>query len=162
EEGTPLRAWLYSVARNLVRDHARWAVLDESSLGTVGAWWYFAAPAGPGAPDEAAIAADARRRLERAFVRLPAPALETPALLAHLAGALARRLASGSDRDDAPRRPLRLPRRRRPDQVHRPPRRPVEDVGNDLPRGLDARVVAARAHPAEPRLRPLATRSRHS
>jgi RNA polymerase sigma factor (sigma-70 family) len=82
EEGTHLRAWLYAVARNLFRDHARWAMLDEASLGTLGAWWYFAGATGRGGPDETAIAADAARRLERAFGRLPATGREILLLVA--------------------------------------------------------------------------------
>jgi RNA polymerase sigma-70 factor (ECF subfamily) len=82
EEGTNLRAWLYAVARNLFRDHARRAGLDAASLGTLGGWWYLDVPVGPGAPDETAIAADAARRLERAFARLPANAREILLLVA--------------------------------------------------------------------------------
>jgi RNA polymerase sigma factor (sigma-70 family) len=82
DEGTNLRAWLYAVARNLFRDHARWAVLDAASLATLGAWWYLDTSAGPGAPDEAALAADLARRLERAFGRLPVTAREILLLVA--------------------------------------------------------------------------------
>ena len=77
---TEVRAWLYSVARNLARSHARWAVLDGQALAALGTWWYLAAASE--APHDAAVAADAARRLERAFARLPVTGREVLLLVA--------------------------------------------------------------------------------
>jgi RNA polymerase sigma-70 factor (ECF subfamily) len=79
---TQLRAWLYAVARNLFRDHARWAILDGERLATLATWWYLAGPAGAGPPDEAAIASAAATRLERAIGRLTATSREVLLLVA--------------------------------------------------------------------------------
>jgi RNA polymerase sigma-70 factor (ECF subfamily) len=77
---TDLRAWLYAVARNLVRSHARWAVVDAARTAELARWWYLEAPAE--APHEAAVGADAARRLERALARLPLAAREVLVLVA--------------------------------------------------------------------------------
>jgi RNA polymerase sigma-70 factor (ECF subfamily) len=66
---TQLGPWLYAVARNLVRSHARWSVGDAAGLAALARWWYFEAPAS--APLDAAVAADAARRLEAGIARLP-------------------------------------------------------------------------------------------
>jgi RNA polymerase sigma-70 factor (ECF subfamily) len=82
EPDTQLRAWLYAVARNLYRDHARWAVLDGERLGTLASWWHLSAASGEGAPEAAAIASAARARLERAIARLPTAGREVLLLVA--------------------------------------------------------------------------------
>jgi RNA polymerase sigma-70 factor (ECF subfamily) len=78
---TELRAWLYAVARNLVRSHARWAVVDAASVRALASWWYFPARA-EGPPHEAAVAAQAARKLEDALARLPASGREVLLLVA--------------------------------------------------------------------------------
>jgi RNA polymerase sigma-70 factor (ECF subfamily) len=77
---TEPRAWLYTVARNLVRSHARWAVVDAASVAALASWWYLEAPVA--SPHEAAVAADAGRALERAFARLPLAGREVLVLVA--------------------------------------------------------------------------------
>jgi RNA polymerase sigma factor (sigma-70 family) len=78
---TDLRAWLYAVARNLARSHARWAVLDAASVAAVARWWYL--PGSSGAtPHEAAVASAAAARLERALARLPSAGREILLLVA--------------------------------------------------------------------------------
>ncbi len=81
EPDTQLRAWLYTVARNLHRDHARWAVLDGERLGTLASWWHLGAT-DANAPDEAARASATAARLERAIDRLPASGREVLLLVA--------------------------------------------------------------------------------
>ncbi|HVX97842.1 MAG TPA: RNA polymerase sigma factor [Polyangia bacterium] len=71
---TRLGPWLYTVARNLVRSHARWSVGDAAGLAALASWWYLEAPAS--APLEAVLAADAARRLEAGIARLPASGRE--------------------------------------------------------------------------------------
>ena len=77
---TELRAWLYTVARNLVRSHARAALVDATGVAALARWWYL--EASDAAPDEAAAAADAATRLERALGRLPLAAREVLLLVA--------------------------------------------------------------------------------
>ncbi|HEY2729030.1 MAG TPA: RNA polymerase sigma factor [Polyangia bacterium] len=77
---TELRAWLYAVARNLVRSHARFALADAAGMAALAHWWYLDAPAP--APDEAAVAADAGARLVRAMARLPIAGREVLSLVA--------------------------------------------------------------------------------
>jgi RNA polymerase sigma-70 factor (ECF subfamily) len=77
---TNLRAWLYTVARNLARSHARWAGLDASSVAAVARWWYLPAPGA--SPHDAAVAAVAAARLQRALDRLPAQGREILLLVA--------------------------------------------------------------------------------
>jgi RNA polymerase sigma-70 factor (ECF subfamily) len=79
---TSLRAWLYTVARNLVRSHARWAVLDAASVRALESWWYLRAPASSAPPHDTAVAAQAAARLERALARLPATGREVLLLVA--------------------------------------------------------------------------------
>ena len=74
------RAWLYTVARNLVRSHARWALVDAAGVAALASWWYLEAPSA--APHEAAVGADAGRRLERALGRLPIAGREVLLLVA--------------------------------------------------------------------------------
>jgi RNA polymerase sigma-70 factor (ECF subfamily) len=77
---TELGAWLYAVARNLVRSHARWAVVDAAGVAALSRWWHLEAPGA--APHDAAVAADAARRLERAFAGLPLAGREVLLLVA--------------------------------------------------------------------------------
>jgi RNA polymerase sigma-70 factor (ECF subfamily) len=79
---TELRAWLYAVARNLARSHARWSVVDAASVRALAGWWYLGAPRSEGPPHEAAVAAQAARRLEEALARLPASGREVLLLVA--------------------------------------------------------------------------------
>jgi RNA polymerase sigma factor (sigma-70 family) len=71
---TELRAWLYTVARNLVRSHARTAIVEAAGVDALARWWYRAASGAT--PDEVAVGTDAARRLERALSRLPLAARE--------------------------------------------------------------------------------------
>lgn len=66
---TNLRAWLYTVARNLYRSHRRRALLDLDLLRL----WKWAARDQSSAPSphEAAVASEAERRLEAAVAALP-------------------------------------------------------------------------------------------
>jgi RNA polymerase sigma-70 factor (ECF subfamily) len=77
---TELGAWLYTVARNLVRSHARWAVVDAASVAAVATWWYLETPGA--APHDAAVAADVAARLERAVARMPIAGREVLLLVA--------------------------------------------------------------------------------
>ena len=77
---TELGAWLYTVARNLVRSHARAALVDAAGVAALARWWYREAPGA--APDDAAVAADAVGRLERAVARLPLAGREVLLLVA--------------------------------------------------------------------------------
>jgi RNA polymerase sigma factor (sigma-70 family) len=77
---TQLRAWLYAVARNLARSHARFALVDAAGVAALARWWYRDAPVA--APDETAIAADASACLARAMARLPIAGREVLSLVA--------------------------------------------------------------------------------
>jgi RNA polymerase sigma-70 factor (ECF subfamily) len=77
---TEPRAWLYAVARNLVRSHARWALGDAAAVASFASWWYLDGP--HAAPHDAAVAADAARCLERGLSRLPLAAREVLLLVA--------------------------------------------------------------------------------
>ncbi|HVZ74455.1 MAG TPA: RNA polymerase sigma factor [Polyangia bacterium] len=81
EADTNLRAWLLTVARNLHRDHARWAGLDGERLEALARWWYLDA-SDRQAPESAAIAADVGARVERAMAQLPTSAREILSLVA--------------------------------------------------------------------------------
>jgi RNA polymerase sigma-70 factor (ECF subfamily) len=77
---TELRAWLYAVARNLARSHARFGLAEARGVAALARWWYLD-PRG-GAPEDAAVAADAAARLERALARLPLAGREVLLLVA--------------------------------------------------------------------------------
>lgn len=64
---TELRAWLFTVARNLYRSHRRWALLDAGRLRELG----LLRAANPPGPFEAAAESAARRELEAALAVLP-------------------------------------------------------------------------------------------
>lgn len=75
---TPLRAWLFTVARNLFASHRRWAVLDADRLRELG---LLPKKLGP-SPFEHAAATQAEARLERALAELPVPHREAVLLVA--------------------------------------------------------------------------------
>jgi len=77
---TELRPWLYAVARNLVRSHARFAVADAAGVAALARWWYLDARGAE--PENAAVAADEAARLERALARLPLAGREVLLLVA--------------------------------------------------------------------------------
>ena len=64
---TELRAWLFTVARNLYRSHRRWAVLDAGRLRELGLLPAKSAPS----PFESTAESEARRELEAALADLP-------------------------------------------------------------------------------------------
>jgi RNA polymerase sigma-70 factor (ECF subfamily) len=66
-EGTPLRPWLFTVARNLFRSHRRWRLLDADRLRQLGWLPRAALPS----PFEALAASTAQRALEHALSQLP-------------------------------------------------------------------------------------------
>ncbi|MEY4546468.1 MAG: hypothetical protein RL685_2663 [Pseudomonadota bacterium] len=66
-EGTQLRPWLFTVARNLYRSHRRWHLLDAERLRQLGWLPQAALPS----PLEALSASTAQRALERALSQLP-------------------------------------------------------------------------------------------
>ena len=74
---TNLRAWLFTVARNLARSHRRWAWLDASRLLT----WRDPASTGP-SPADLAEASDLQRRVEAALAALPPSSREVLLLVA--------------------------------------------------------------------------------
>ena len=79
-DDTVLRAWLFTVARNLFLSHRRWSLLDGSRLDELFRW-------GKGAVDErtpeaTAAGSQAQRRLEAALERLPLKHREALALVA--------------------------------------------------------------------------------
>jgi RNA polymerase sigma-70 factor (ECF subfamily) len=77
---TALRAWLFTVARNLFLSHRRWSLLDGSRLAEL-----FEGSRGrvdAHTPEDRAQAAQAQVHLERAFERLPLKDREALALVA--------------------------------------------------------------------------------
>jgi RNA polymerase sigma-70 factor (ECF subfamily) len=77
---TVLRAWLFTVARNLFLSHRRWSLLDGSRLTELFRW--SSSGRGTRTPEDSAQAAQAQRRLERAFERLSLKDREALALVA--------------------------------------------------------------------------------
>lgn len=67
-EDTVLRAWLFTVARNLWRSHQRWAWLDGQRLAELASR---AAGVSPPSPLEVASASEVGRQVERALAALP-------------------------------------------------------------------------------------------
>jgi RNA polymerase sigma-70 factor (ECF subfamily) len=66
-DDTELRAWLFTVARNLHTSHRRWVLLDEERLRSLGFWPRRA----PHTPFEQASANEAERKAEAAIASLP-------------------------------------------------------------------------------------------
>lgn len=77
---TRLAAWLFTVARNLHRDHRRRLLLHEDRLDTI-AHWPGMARVAP-SPLDLAEADEGRRRLETALAQLPPPQREAVLLVA--------------------------------------------------------------------------------
>ena len=71
---TRLRAWLYTVARNLHRDHRRRRLLDLDRLESLALWPEHRAPTT--SPLDLTEADETRRRLEHALLRVPEPMRE--------------------------------------------------------------------------------------
>jgi RNA polymerase sigma factor (sigma-70 family) len=78
-DDTNVRAWLYTVARNLHRSHERWTLVDQRSLAALSRWWHVGAPT---APEERLAAGAALARLEAAIRELPAAQREVLLLVA--------------------------------------------------------------------------------
>ncbi len=77
---TNLRAWLYTVARNLHRSHRRRALLD---LDLLRFWKWAPRDQSPAAsPHDQAVVSEAQRRLEAAVAALPGRAAEIVLLVA--------------------------------------------------------------------------------
>jgi RNA polymerase sigma-70 factor (ECF subfamily) len=66
-DDTELRAWLFTVARNLHTSHRRWVLLDEDRLRSLGFW----PRRSPSTPFEQASAHEAERKAETALASLP-------------------------------------------------------------------------------------------
>jgi RNA polymerase sigma-70 factor (ECF subfamily) len=71
---TRLRAWLFTVARNLQRDHRRRRLLDLDRLESLSLWPERCTHAG--SPLDLTEADETRRRLEHALLRIPEPMRE--------------------------------------------------------------------------------------
>lgn len=78
-EDTRLAPWLFTIARNEMVSHRRWAMFDISRLVTLGDEPAYAFE-GPG-PDEQTDATRAMIRLEQAITELPAPLREVLVLV---------------------------------------------------------------------------------
>jgi RNA polymerase sigma-70 factor (ECF subfamily) len=76
---TVLRAWLFTVARNLFLSHRRWSLLDGSRLTELFRW--SSDRVDERTPEAGAEAAQARRRMERAFEQLALKDREVLALI---------------------------------------------------------------------------------
>jgi RNA polymerase sigma-70 factor (ECF subfamily) len=79
-DDTVLRAWLFTVARNLYLSHRRWSLLDGSRLDELFSWR--AGRSDESTPEQQASASQDQARLERAFERLPLKYREALALVA--------------------------------------------------------------------------------
>ncbi|MEZ4361550.1 MAG: RNA polymerase sigma factor [Kofleriaceae bacterium] len=75
---TNLRAYLFTIARNLVRSHQRWASVDSVRLEALAG---LEAAAAPATPLELAERRQAQARLEAAIARLPPAAREVVLLV---------------------------------------------------------------------------------
>jgi len=76
-DDTVLRAWLFTVARNLYLSHRRWSLLDGSRLEQLLAFKGRTVPT----PEERAAASEEQLLLTRAFERLPLKYREALALV---------------------------------------------------------------------------------
>jgi RNA polymerase sigma-70 factor (ECF subfamily) len=76
---TLLRAWLFTVARNLFLSHRRWSLLDGSRLTELFRW--SGDRVDERTPEASAEAAQAQRRMERAFAQLSLKDREVLALV---------------------------------------------------------------------------------
>lgn len=78
-DDTVLRAWLFTVARNLFASHRRWSLLDGSRLDELMGW-------GAGqvetTPEDRAATSQEAAALERAYAKLPVKYREALALVA--------------------------------------------------------------------------------
>jgi len=66
-EDSNLKAWLFTVARNLIRSHARWVALDREAVDRVA---LDATPIAPSSPYQAVELGETQAALERALARL--------------------------------------------------------------------------------------------
>ncbi|MBL8951069.1 MAG: RNA polymerase sigma factor [Myxococcaceae bacterium] len=79
-DDTVLRAWLFTVARNLFLSHRRWSLLDGSRLDELLFWGK--GRADERTPETSASSSQEAAALERAYTRLPLKYAEALALVA--------------------------------------------------------------------------------
>lgn len=79
-DDTVLRAWLFTVARNLFLSHRRWSLLDGTRLQELLDW--SAGRSDETTPEDRAATSQGHARLERAFAKLPLGYREALALVA--------------------------------------------------------------------------------